>query len=304
LARREFAGLPDPFGLAADRQEAFPDYVNAPGGLMREWRKRIGRIGYSGFAYFAETLRVLAISRGPLHKGVLMFTKVEANSSASLSARFAGFMRRPASSAKPSSTLRPMATPLATSAGRLARAAEVLAGDYKFKTALVEDALRLNSAALVRHQIEVVREYTELSAMPLEKHKEYKENFMSERHVIRRRGSSRSDPLPTSEFPSWSEILVISSVVIIVVLIASFWHAIVALVAVGGLGVFIWRIKKYVIRLKLSLRAFKISISTLRKRENELESVRVKTSFMSPSDFKKALSSVLRRQCMTISGDF
>jgi C4-dicarboxylate-specific signal transduction histidine kinase len=57
------------------------------------------------------------------------------------------------------------------SAGRLARAAEVLAGDYKFKTALVEDALRLNSAALIRHQIEVVREYTELSAMPLEKHK-------------------------------------------------------------------------------------------------------------------------------------
>jgi signal transduction histidine kinase len=36
---------------------------------------------------------------------------------------------------------------------------------------LVEDALRLNSAALIRHQIEVVREYTELSAMPLEKHK-------------------------------------------------------------------------------------------------------------------------------------
>ena len=72
-----------------------------------------------------------------------MFTKVEANSSASLSARFAGFMRRPTSSAKPSSTLRPMAAPLAMSAGRLARAAEVLAGDSKFKAASIRNCPRL-----------------------------------------------------------------------------------------------------------------------------------------------------------------
>lgn len=36
---------------------------------------------------------------------------------------------------------------------------------------LVEDALRLNNAALIRHQIEVIREYSELPPIPLEKHK-------------------------------------------------------------------------------------------------------------------------------------
>jgi len=114
-----------------------------------------------------------------------------------------------------------------------------------------------------------------------------------EYHHVHHEGSPRLDP-PDSD-PSW----VIITTVVIAVFIISFWHVIVAVVlaltAIGGLGSYVWRIKKHALALNWSLVSLKRALASCQKRKREIDAIEVRRSALSDSDYRTARSHAVQR---------
>ena len=92
----------------------------------------------------------------------------------------------------------------------------------------------------------------------------------------------------------WNELFVGALIIGLGLFVVAFWHvilaAVLALVAVGGLGAYVWKLKRHFVQLQSGLFSFRRAVARCERCNKALTAVEARKQAMSDSDYRSAVS--------------